>query len=297
MISTLLKNALVQQMERLSGLPFQEFIEELFILKYGNNFVPVKQKRDKGCDGILNGDTILAVYAPEKPDIQLFRKKIKEDHQKYLENFSSQYPQWQVIYNGNFTRERVDYILSLEKNAVLTGIKHLLEIITTSPWHHIRRVAEYLQINPDFLENDVLKQVIDDLMHISGAVPEDENPGFTKTTYIEDKVRLNFKEEDIEAALDEYEENLCILNRVRDIVQPYENLGVLKTKIRLDYEIHNNRCRDFKRTLDSLTDSYAAKYPRDDVYRYYVRSVLIYFFEQCLIGRKSTGEKHAATTS
>ena len=33
---------------------FQDFINELLIKKYGTNFTPIKHKRDKGGDGIIN---------------------------------------------------------------------------------------------------------------------------------------------------------------------------------------------------------------------------------------------------
>lgn len=297
MMSSVLENAIKQQMERLSGLSFQEFIEELFIIKHPKDFIPVKQKRDKGADGFLNRHTILAVYAPEKPDLTLFKKKIQEDYDKYIDNFSRDYPHWKVIYNGIFTTDRVKFVYSLRKDAELIGSKHLLKFIHDLPWYQKRRIADYLDISRDFLENDVLKTVIDDLIQFS-ATAGDHSPGYGKAVYIEDKVRLNFREEDSESMLEEYEDSLGQLNRVRDIIKPYgDNLGALKFKIREDYKTHRHRSRDFKSTMDTMTDIYSEKYPKDDLYKYYVRLVLIYFFEQCLIGEKSVEEKDAAAAS
>jgi hypothetical protein len=59
-------NAIKQQIQALKDISFQYFIDELYLKNYGDEFVPIKQKQDRGNDGILHGDTILAVYAPEK---------------------------------------------------------------------------------------------------------------------------------------------------------------------------------------------------------------------------------------
>jgi hypothetical protein len=61
-----LYNAIKQQIQALKDISFQFFIDELYLKRYGDEFVPIKQKQDRGNDGILHGDTILAVYAPEE---------------------------------------------------------------------------------------------------------------------------------------------------------------------------------------------------------------------------------------
>ncbi len=49
-----LRDILKTKINSLKELRFQEFINRLYTICYGENFVVVKQKQDKGSDGILN---------------------------------------------------------------------------------------------------------------------------------------------------------------------------------------------------------------------------------------------------
>ena len=68
-----------------------------------------------------------------------------------------------------------------------------------------------------------------------------------------------------------------------------EDFEKLKHRIKYDY---TNKSGDFKTRLQQLTEKYLGKYSseNDDDYLYYIRAVLIYLFEQCLIGNKIKGE-------
>jgi hypothetical protein len=66
------ENAFRIQIDALKEFAFQAFIDKLYTVIYGNNFTVVKQKHDQGCDGILNNETVLAVYAPEKYDFRAY---------------------------------------------------------------------------------------------------------------------------------------------------------------------------------------------------------------------------------
>jgi hypothetical protein len=79
---------------------FQDFCDELFIKKFGQTFQVVKNKRDKGCDGILDNNTILSLYSPEKENLRNFKTKTKEDYEKYVANWKIKYPKWCFVYNG-----------------------------------------------------------------------------------------------------------------------------------------------------------------------------------------------------
>lgn len=51
MIKSILIEAIKTKIVNLTGSVFQDFITELFLIEYEDQFVPIKQKRDKGNDG------------------------------------------------------------------------------------------------------------------------------------------------------------------------------------------------------------------------------------------------------
>lgn len=74
----LLKNAFKMQIQSKEGFEFEEFIDELFLLKYGvDNYTPIRRNKDKGNDGtILPEQKILACYAPRKYSKTDFETKV-----------------------------------------------------------------------------------------------------------------------------------------------------------------------------------------------------------------------------
>ncbi len=64
-MNPLLRRQFRNAIKLLTDHSFQEFVAFLFSTAHGDSFTVLKQKQDKGSDGILNGDTILAVYGPE----------------------------------------------------------------------------------------------------------------------------------------------------------------------------------------------------------------------------------------
>ena len=86
------KHQIKMAIDGLNGNNFQDFMNYFFIKKYGINFTPIKNKKDKGGDGILNDKTIIAAYAPERYPAR-FKIKIKEDYEKYKTNHASLPPQ------------------------------------------------------------------------------------------------------------------------------------------------------------------------------------------------------------
>ena len=295
-----LHNAIKQQIQALKDISFQFFIDELYLKLYGDEFVPIKQKQDRGNDGILHGDTILAVYAPEKYTLRAFKKKVEEDFNSYNKNLSGKYPKWQVIFNGEWTTEMVNFVKTLKDDSQIIGINHILELINNLKWSKLKEIADYLNVDNQFFINDILAKVIEDLlkdMRKKGMDATGNVPG--KATYIEEKIELNYSREDIETAVGEYEDCLVFFTLIKDIIKGYEDedKSALKNKIRLDYNRHYVLYKDFPNTLNQLTEIYCERHKNDDIYRFYVRVVLIYFFEQCLIGKKTEEEKNAAAAS
>ena len=272
--------------DRLKGNSFQDFMDELLIRKYGKDFTCVKNKRDKGCDGIIGGDTILAEYAPEKSDLREFKKKAKDDYDKYQMHWHSKYPKWCFVYNGEFTADMVQFIEGLGSGLGKCDIKQIMDDIRSLPWSKVRDIANYLGVDEQYFINDVLRNVVEDLL--KGADTESVMAS-SKPPYIVDKIKLNYDESDVQGALNEYEDVLPTLTELKNVLKPYRDREVasLKDKIIVAY---NKLSGDFKTRLNNLTEQLSEKSKDDDLYRYYVRVVLIYFFEICLIGKKVQGE-------
>ncbi len=274
--------------DRLKENNFQDFVNVFYLKKYGSDFTPIKQKRDKGCDGILWNKESLAVYAPEKYNLRSFKKKIKEDHVNYVENWKNKLSEWRVVYNGEFTAEMVKYIDSLEKNSIKIGIAQIIDDIDCLNWVYQRAIAEYLGINEQFFINDLLQNVINDILKnvkASTKILPSQKP-----TYIEDKIQLNFNSNDVENAKIEYLNSLGSMGKLKDILKSYndEEVAALKNKVITEY---GKLSGDFKTRFNNLTDSLSGNHNNDQQYKYYVRVILLYMFEICLIGKRSEAEK------
>ena len=267
---------------------FQDFVTELFIKKYGTNFTPIKNKKDKGSDGIINNTTIIAVYAPNKPDLRRFKSKINEDFDKYKNNWMLNYPNWWFIYNGQFTAEMILSIDELDRGIKKIDINHILELVKSLPFPKIREIArDDLGIDEEYIIYDILKKVIDDLLN--NKQEKSSLQKHTQPPYIEKKVAINYVKADIEGALDEYKDMIPDIAKLENIFKSYddEEIKSLKSKVTVEF---NKLIGDFKTKLNNLNESFAERNRNNDLYKYAVRVVLIYFFETCRIGKKTSGE-------
>lgn len=282
---------------------FQSFIERLYVTCYGKNFVPIKQKRDKGCDGILNGKTIIAVYAPEKHSLKNFKTKILNetsgnlgDFNKYKKYWQEKYPGWQIVYNGEFTAEMVQFVHSLKNDVELLGLQHILELIRNQYWGHIRQLADYLDIEEEYLINDIFDEIIQDLL--KGRRRTKKNIKYKPPKYIEEKIPLNFSGKDIETAKTDYREALKHFHNLNSILKNQyddDDLDVLKNRVRDDIDKYSGT---FKEKFNNLITEYSKKYTHDDEYKRFVKTLLIYLFEQCILGKKTEWEdKNDSSTS
>ncbi|MDP3065906.1 MAG: hypothetical protein Q8N08_04130 [Methanobacteriaceae archaeon] len=266
---------------------FQDFMNELLIKKYGINFTPIRPKKDKGGDGILYNTTIIQAYAPNKPD--RFKKKIEEDYEKYKENWMSKYPKWCIVFNGQFTAGMLLSIDELDRGIKKCDINHILELINSLRFPIIREIArDYLRIDEEYIINDVLKKIIDDLLKDNTSLYSiDEH---LQPPYIEDKVKLNYSEEDIQGALNEYKDMIPDISKFESVLKCYEDedIKILKNKVTTEY---SKLVGDFKTRLNNLNELFAERNKNDDRYKYAVRVVLIYFFETCKIGKKTSEER------
>ena len=98
-----LKNSFRVQIESLNLFKFQDFITELFIFRYGSeNYIPPREIKDKGADGIItSSNTLVACYGPKSIDKNRYLKKIEEDFESYEENWIEDYKNWMFVTNND----------------------------------------------------------------------------------------------------------------------------------------------------------------------------------------------------
>ncbi len=281
------QGAFLLRIKTLTGIAFQDFLNELYTAAYGSSFVSIKQKRDKGCDGILNGNTILAAYAPEKYELRTFKKKYGEDFDSYKQNWSSTHSNWQVVYNGELQANGAQYLTELKADVQIIQRGQIVAIVASLPWEKKRSLAAYLKVDDQFLINDALEEIIDDLS--KEVAPS--SIVYAKPLYMPDKVALNFTRIEADTILAEYESYMEYFISLKGLLTADgERVGNLKSKICRDYVGHSGSCNE---RLTAMTEEYAGKKVGDDWYQKMIRVVLVYFFEQCLIGEKTPHESHA----
>lgn len=298
-MDTLLKNAFKMQIQSKEGFEFEEFIDELLLLKYGvDNYTPIRRIKDKGNDGtILSEQKILACYAPRKYSKADFETKVlgaknKEgDFQKYQKNWKTEFPNWEIYVNHEVAPEQLTLIQGLDGNTSIKGIDQILMIIDELASNKKRKLASYLGIENFFIQ-DYIQDIINDLLNATGI--EDNILHFDRKTLVppQKKIELNFEQEDWDGMNSEMLLVMEEFNTIANILSGYEvdEINTLKRRIINDY---NKLSGNFKERLYSLTEQYTREYGnlKDDEYGKCVKSLLLYMFEQCLIGKKTDKEQ------
>lgn len=289
-----LKNSFRVQIESLNLFKFQDFITELFIYRYGSeNYIPPREIKDKGADGIItSSNTLVACYGPKNIDKNRYLKKIEDDFKSYEENWIDDYKNWMFVTNNDIPEYAIKKINALKPDATQIGIKNILEFIEELTSFQKRTLGKYLNIDRDLFARDYLKELIEDL--IKDAEFTIENVDYKTQIYFPDKVSLNFKQKDINNVLDEYDsyfEN-GIFNVIGGLLFGYEDEDFEKLKHKIKYD-YTNESGSFKKRLKQMIEKYLNKYASesDDEYLYYLRAILLYLFEQCIIGNKTKAEK------
>lgn len=298
-MDTLLKNAFKMQIQSKEGFEFEEFIDELLLLKYGvDNYTPIRRIKDKGNDGtILSEQKILACYAPRKYSKADFETKVlgaknKEgDFEKYQKNWKTEFLNWEIYVNHEVAPEQLTLIQGLDGNTSIKGIDQILMIIDELASNKKRKLASYLGIENFFIQ-DYIQDIINDLLNATGI--EDNILHFDRKTLVppQRKIELNFEQEDWDGMNSEMLLVMEEFNTIANILSGYEvdEINTLKRRIINDY---NKLSGNFKERLYSLTEQYTREYGnlKDDEYGKCVKSLLLYMFEQCLIGKKTDNEQ------
>lgn len=288
-----LQNSFKIQIQSLVLYEFQDFITKLFMYKYGvDNYIPPREIKDKGADGIIiDKNTIIACYGPKKIDKNSYLEKIEGDFKLYKDNWQSQYKNWMFVTNNNIPEWGIQKINKLKSDSLQIGLDNILFIIDELSSYQKRELGYYLNIEKDLFANDYLKEIFEDL--IKDASFADENIKYEKQIYFPEKVNLNFNQEDINEVLTEYDVYFedGVFNDIKGLLYGYDDEDNNKLKIRIISDL-SSKSGDFKSRLLQLTEKYLDKYSceNDDDYLFYIRAILIYLFEQCLIGTKTKGE-------
>jgi len=289
-----LTNSFRIQIKSLYGTEFQNFITKLYLYRYGSeDYIPPRDIKDKGADGIIVGkNMIVACYGPKKVVKSRYIEKIKDDFESYTDNWENNYKHWMFVTNVDLPEYAIRKINELKSDAKQIGVKNILEFIDDLSNNQKRELGKYLKIEQSFFALDYLREVIEDLLKDSKFT--DENIKYEKQLYFPDKVKLNYDLDDIDSITDEYEGYIesGVFDEIQSLLYAYEDEDFerLKTRIKNDF---SGKSGVFKERLRQLAEHYLIKYSseNDDSYLYYLRAVLVYFFEQCIIGKKTNEEK------
>lgn len=294
-MDSVLRRLIQQAISDLKAMKFQYFVDELFSLYYGNDFTIVKQKHDKGSDGIISNNQIIACYAPEKYSLADFQNKINSqkegkegDFVKYQSNWQETHPNWTVVYNGEWLANMILFVQNLKHDAQTIGQTNLVNMIEEMNWTKQQRIIRYLDIDEDYIKINLIEQVTDDLIKLVDKEEEEiESSEIMNrfSTSLQKKVELNYEKNDIEVAKLEVQQYLQVSHHIEDIVRGFDKLPVLKFKIQKDY-LNLNKELEFKEHRAILLEKYVGKRSNDELYCHYMDMFLIYIFEQCLIGQK-----------
>lgn len=132
-MNKLLRTQIEQMIRSKTHNDFQEFVVFLYQLVFGEGFRVVKQKHDKGSDGIVNGNNVLAAYGPSSYTLSGFKKKVGDDHKSYLRNWQDTHPNWTVIFNDELKASMIQFIEKQHPGADKKGSPELLLMIEQLP--------------------------------------------------------------------------------------------------------------------------------------------------------------------
>lgn len=287
-MDNIVREVLKTKIMAFKGTAFQDALDRIYLCIYGESgFQRVKQKRDAGSDGIVNGETVLAAYAPERYVLNDFKKKVGADFETYAKNWESTHCKWQVVTNLESTAQMIKFVSKLKADSSIICIEGLLQKISDKTWTIKLAIFRALDIPEQYLSSDVISTVIEDLIQITGQ--SDSFKSYEKPAYIKDKIELNVSEEHQAAFIDEYEELLPIFPLVSSVVgaRSQGSVAAIRSKVRSTY---TSLSGSFEKKLNELVGIMSQGRSIDDYYRHNMRVVMLYFFEQCLFGVKTDTE-------
>jgi len=279
----LLKDLVKNNIFKLKMNNFQNFINELYLRLYGDEFLPSKIGADDGCDGILKKEIIFAIYGPdEKKTLAELKGKIKSDYKKYNEKWKDKYPKWLFIYNGEFSAKVYPVFDELGNGVDKIDINHLIEKIDSLNWGIKRDILiNILKIPEEYITKNIFQEIIEDLLknNQSGKTPKTNPPNLIE------KIRLNFSKEDEDSMIKMYNESYPEVAEFGNLLNQRENEEIIALKNKV-LEGYMRLSGDFKSRFNNLIKDIAEKNKNEEVYLNSVRIGLLYLFEICLIGKE-----------
>ncbi|GAA3946811.1 hypothetical protein GO495_27310 [Chitinophaga oryziterrae] len=290
------------------GFEFEALISEIHLIQYGSDgFQPTRERKDDGAEGIiLSSKTVIAAYGPDAYDEKRFLKKVNDDFDDFLNKWAAENPNWKMHYNGSLAPEQIRISETLKSKAaskqitvniiLVKGVDQIMQLVEEEFSNkQQRQLATYLGVAKELIIFDHIRSIIDDL--IRGIEIDPENIRYDLKIDIEEKINLNYTPEDAILASEEYQDFVVngTLKKIWGILSTYENEEINSLKMRIKREF-NNLTGTFKDKLNRLTESYLNKYSsgQDDDFEYFTRALLVYSFEQCMIGDKIKSEEKQA---
>ena len=287
------------------GFEFEAFINEMHLIQYGaNGYQPTRERSDDGAEGIiLSSRTIIAAYGPDTYKEISFLKKINDDFEDFMNKWAKDNPNWNMYYNNSLAPEQIrisDNLIELAKKKLLTinkvvikGIDQIMQLIESEFTNkQQRQLATLLGVPKELMIFDHIRSIIDDL--ISCVSIDEENVKYKIAVDVPEKIKLNYSEGDVKIAEEEYVDLNAdgTLKKIWNIIATYEPEQINSLKLRIKREF-NKINGTFKEKINGLTEKYLDKYTsgQDDDFEYYTRALLVYCFEQCMIGEKIIKEK------
>ena len=282
-----LKNLLNLKIAPLQRNHFQEFINYLFNLYYGENYTPIRPQQDQGNDGCLEDKTkLFAVYAPETgKNFAEVRDKFTSDFGKYKQHWSENYQQFVFIFNSpeqnvlDKTAEQQQLALKHESEFWTRG--YLLDdIIGNLKFSNIRKLAiEYLGIDEYQYTFSIIKWVVSDMQKEYNNINDID---YTLPIDIDEKIVKNFNKNIVASIRKKIQNFHKDFSKLEEILKDEQTSKVLKIKVINTFNEANPQISFYERI--KIMKKYLSKESEDDDYLYYVECIIFYIFAQCLIG-------------
>jgi len=270
---------------------FNEMIDNIFSILYGEDFKCIKQHRDLGSDGIIEAEKIcLACYAPEKYESNKFKRKVDDDFRKYKANYANLGYKWRFITNQKLLGSAITHIKKKDTNAEIWGIEELINfILRLSPSKRRKILEEVFSLSKELIEYDFIEEVIEEISKLK----EKESlykykPKYKPPADTIRKIEKNFDREDVNILKKTF--NIFYaehINYLLNTLKAFGNDFISHLKVTVLREFANlSEKLTFKEKFNILLNRFSEKYPNDEEYKNYVELILLYLFEQCLIGEE-----------
>ena len=292
-MSDIINKLLKSSIENTFGNDFEKFVQDFFLVYYGpTDFTTSRRVKDGGSDGFVNKEgAIAACYGPEhKAGLSQFKSKVNGDHETYASNWQATYPNFWCVHNRVNSPDYKKHLDAIGSYTSLLGVEELIHMFNEMNRAKQRKVAGYLNIDEDYFSRQYVKEIIEDILSESNGDLKDRIP-YEKPTYIKEKIELNFSQEQLDEVTDQFEDSIEDFEVIIDVLGDYEEEGSLRTlknKVLLDLNLLQG---DLYFKINMLINQYSGKFSYSDDYALYIRSLLLYLFEQCLFGIKTEEEK------